>query len=424
MKSLFRHEVNDSISGLQAGGIVLIQPPSHRLYAAFAVLCLMGLLSALAFVKYTRHVELQGVLEPAGGVAKIYAPQTGVLREIRVRQGQHVGKGEILMVFATEHMATDGNSMERKLDRSAEARLQTLREELDALHQVHRDEVDNVLRSLQEQRQLDPVQRQQIAVLQQRLAAAQGEVERYQGLQQAGFASQQMVDSKQADLLDQRVRLDTARHDLLTIGAEVGRLTRELSALPQRHRVALRQTERALEQAQAESMQLRDGHEWSVVAPVDGVIASIDAFPGQPAAPTAPVATVTPSSVPLVARLYAPSKSIGFLDAGRVVRLKVDAFPYQKFGMVDAVLDAVALAPQAASELSALSRLAVTPTEQQPEPTFSLTALLASQSISAYGRDAPLRPGMQVSAIVELDERRLYEWVLEPLFESGHFKVR
>lgn len=423
MKSLFRHEVTNSINGLQAGGILIIQPLSHRLYAAFAVICLTGLMSTLAFVKYTRHVELQGVLEPAGGIAKIYAPQNGVLREIRVRQGQHVNRGEILMVFATEHMATDGNSMERKLDRSAEARLQALEEELDALHQVQRDEVDNIQRSLKEQRELEPVQRQQILVLEQRFTAAQNELDRYQGLQRAGFASQQMVDSKQADLLDQRVRIDTARHDLLTIRAEAGRLERELSALPQRHRVALRQTERALEQTRAESMQLHDGHEWSVVAPVDGFIASIEAFPGQPAAPTTPVVTLTPSSVTLVARLYAPSKSIGFLEAGRPVRIKVDAFPFQKFGMLDAVVDAVALAPQAASELSALSRLAVTPTEQQPEPTFSLTALLAAQSISAYGHDAPLRPGMQISAIVELDERRLYEWVLEPLFESGHFRL-
>jgi membrane fusion protein len=106
------------------------------------------------------------------------------------------------------------------------------------------------------------------------------------------------------------------------------------------------------------------------------------------------------------------------------VRLKVDAFPYQKFGMVDAMLEDVALAPQSASELSALNRLAVTPTEQQPEPTFSLTALLSAQSISAYGRNAALRPGMQVAAIVQLDERRLYEWVLKPLFESGHFQLR
>jgi membrane fusion protein len=41
---------------------------------------------------------------------------------------------------------------------------------------------------------------------------------------------------------------------------------------------------------------------------------------------------------------------------------------------------------------------------------------LDKTTITAYGRQEPLRVGMTVSADVELDSRRLYEWLLEPLW--------
>jgi membrane fusion protein len=36
--------------------------------------------------------------------------------------------------------------------------------------------------------------------------------------------------------------------------------------------------------------------------------------------------------------------------------------------------------------------------------------------VNVYGREQPLRASMQVEAYVLLDRRRLYEWILEPLF--------
>jgi membrane fusion protein len=41
---------------------------------------------------------------------------------------------------------------------------------------------------------------------------------------------------------------------------------------------------------------------------------------------------------------------------------------------------------------------------------------LASQTVNAYGAPRRLLPGMAVEADVLLERRRLYEWVLEPLY--------
>ncbi|HEX5418381.1 MAG TPA: MFP transporter, partial [Gammaproteobacteria bacterium] len=50
------------------------------------------------------------------------------------------------------------------------------------------------------------------------------------------------------------------------------------------------------------------------------------------------------------------------------------------------------------------------------EPLYRVTVELASQSAQVYGKPQPLRAGMAVQGDVMLETRRLYEWVLEPLF--------
>jgi membrane fusion protein len=50
------------------------------------------------------------------------------------------------------------------------------------------------------------------------------------------------------------------------------------------------------------------------------------------------------------------------------------------------------------------------------EPVYRITVGLAQQTATAYGEAVPLQPGMQVEADVMIETRRLFEWVLDPLY--------
>jgi membrane fusion protein len=50
------------------------------------------------------------------------------------------------------------------------------------------------------------------------------------------------------------------------------------------------------------------------------------------------------------------------------------------------------------------------------EPLYRITVNLASQTVNAYGKPQSLQAGMLLDADVLQDTRRLYEWVLEPLY--------
>jgi membrane fusion protein len=99
---------------------------------------------------------------------------------------------------------------------------------------------------------------------------------------------------------------------------------------------------------------------------------------------------------------------VGFVRAGQAVRLRYEAFPYQKFGHQPGHVVQVSRTPLAPAELAALSL----PAALSPgEALFRITVALDP----AGGQLLPLVPGMRLQADVLLETRRLVEWLFEPL---------
>jgi membrane fusion protein len=56
------------------------------------------------------------------------------------------------------------------------------------------------------------------------------------------------------------------------------------------------------------------------------------------------------------------------------------------------------------------------PGGSRPEPIYRIVVRLARQDVQAYGQHFALQPGMALQADVLLERRRLFEWVLDPLY--------
>ena len=103
---------------------------------------------------------------------------------------------------------------------------------------------------------------------------------------------------------------------------------------------------------------------------------------------------------------------IGFICRGqRVLIPRYQAYAWQKFGQQYgrvAEISRVALSPQEVAQ--------VTGNNQVQEAHYLVKVKLDNQFIKAYGRQQRLLPGSAVEADFLIDKRRLYEWVLEPLY--------
>jgi membrane fusion protein len=103
------------------------------------------------------------------------------------------------------------------------------------------------------------------------------------------------------------------------------------------------------------------------------------------------------------------------------VLLRYQAYPYQKFGQQSGRVLQVARTPLQATELAGVPLAGVSSTAStvSAEPLYRITVALQRQDVAAYGQAQPLAAGMQLEADVQLDRRRLIEWLFEPLLGLG-----
>jgi membrane fusion protein len=180
--------------------------------------------------------------------------------------------------------------------------------------------------------------------------------------------------------------------------------------------------ERNIASAEQELTESEARRRLMITAPESGAATAVVAQVGQVADPSRPLASIMPSGAKLQAHLYVPSKAVGFVKPGDAVLLRYQAFPYQKFGNHRGIVATVFRTALFGNELTGTGMPPSGGAGAANEPMYRVTVDLASQSVHAYGIQQPLQSGMLLEADLLQDKRRLYEWVLEPLYSlSGKF---
>lgn len=139
-----------------------------------------------------------------------------------------------------------------------------------------------------------------------------------------------------------------------------------------------------------------------ITAPTDGIVASL--LVRNPEAVVQPgerVAAIVPEGVPLVAEAQVQNKDVALLEPGLPAKLKLDAFPFQDYGVVPGVVAAVAHDAQTDAALgTSFYKVMITP---------------QATTVRAHGKRVPLRPGMAFSVEIATERRTLLSLFTEPL---------
>jgi membrane fusion protein len=219
------------------------------------------------------------------------------------------------------------------------------------------------------------------------------------------------------NLLDQRGQLAALQMDRQSVSEELATVDLDLRAKPMQQANdvnSLRKELLSLDQQLAESETRREN---VIVAPEAGIVSVVLADVGQAVTSTQALAVLQPDGTNLQVNLFAPSRAIGFVKVGDSVRLRYQAFPYQKFGQYEGTVQTIARTALSSNEVAALQL----PQIDQSEPLYRIVVEPAAQSVRAYGEKIPLQAGMAVDAYVLQETRTIYEWILEPLYSVRGF---
>ena len=450
--SLFRKEALEAQQVSALGRILLFTPRIADVLIALVLLFTFLLLLFVIFGSYTRKATVYGELVPVSGVIKVYPPQGGRIEAVEVQSGARVAKGAVLARINSAVDTAGGDTQARvlaalqaqhdalqeNLGRNARAQKEyaaqmTARREalatqarvLAALQAQHDALQENLGRNARVQkeyaaqmtarREALATQAQMLAGQEKLLASRQGlaakNEARYKRLMQQDYVARESYEERVQERLSLDVQLQQAKRERQSVAQQLLSLDNERSQQLDSFSREAHELSRQLAQVEAQIAETESRQAVLLRAPQDGVVSTLFAEAGQQATVNQPLLALVPEDARYEADLYALSHNMGFVHPGQTVYLRYGAYPYQKFGQYAAKVRDVAKTASPLNELTDTVFPAL-----QGQSVYRIRADLAQDFVLAYGEKQPLMAGMQFEADIVQEKRRIFEWMVEPLF--------
>lgn len=141
-----------------------------------------------------------------------------------------------------------------------------------------------------------------------------------------------------------------------------------------------------------------------LVAPVDGTIAQRAVHTvGGVVEPARPIMVVVPDNAPLVVEVRVLNRDVGFVTIGQPVAVKLEAFPFTRFGTVPGRIESIG------SDAVEDERLGL---------VYVARIRLDRTTIDRDGEPVSLTPGMAATADVRTGRRRLISYLVSPIDQT------
>lgn len=407
---LFRPEVVDASKSKMIGTVAIYSPPWRWLMISVVAIIAVSVAGFFIFGSYTKRESAQGELLPSRGVITLIPQTAGTVTGVNVAEGESVRKGAVLMEISSGLSTSQGGTWETVIE---QIRVQRSRLKNEILETLALNE--ETMKGLRSREAILQQQIKQLALLlpkkvrQEQLA--QRQLDKQRMMQQEGYASAAMVEQQENSVLEASSAVQELKRQQLEQHQQAAQIAQQLQEQPLNIRNQIHELEvrlSSLEQSLAENESRRSV---TLRAPQNGTIGTVLPHVGQVVSAGQSVISLLPENSKLEARMLVSSRAIGFIQPGQRVVLRYQAFPYQKFGQQYGRVKEVsrtALTPQDIAGLTGSNNV----NEQQ----YRVLVSLDKQHITAYGKQEMLRPGMAVEADFLIENRRLIEWVLEPLF--------
>nr|WP_268980622.1 HlyD family efflux transporter periplasmic adaptor subunit [Vibrio mediterranei] len=415
---MYRPEYFEAQKSDHQGSILIDASLNQHLFVAASVFVLTTIICFVVFAEYTRRDTLNGVVSPTGGIVKIQANDEGYAEKVLVTEGEKILSGAPLYEIKTERYDQFGQGVKKRIVTTIENQIALLNERRskEIEKSQHQLEVidDDLIRLSEEANILKVV----VDLSEQELSLAQSLVDKQQVLVNKQFISSIELQRQRLELITLEAKVQNQRLSLQRLGREKANREETRETLQLELEIALQDIDRQLQQIVQNKMEYFFQTDTQIVSPINGVVASIFVKEGHSVNKGQPLLVLIPEGEePVFVELYAPSRSIGFIQEGQDVRLRFDAFPYEKFGVQQGVISSISKSAVTAEMLpnspliqSQLSRT------HGGVGLYQVRVKLDKPTITVYGEEQMFVPGMTLTADIELDTRKVYEWLLEPLY--------
>lgn len=413
------------------------RPPERlpRVLLGCVVALIALLLGWAMFARLDIIATAEGRLVPIGFTKVVQPADAGVVSEILVKDGERVKAGQVLLRLDPRLTQADTQALSNdmalrrltlaRIDAelserpfSAGAAPAALAAQVEGQYRARRqaflDGIAQEAEALNKARADLRAAQQVLAKLAQTLPVYQQSADSYRKLVQQGFVSELGAAEKVREATERSHDLETQRANVSSLQAAIAQSERKIAAMRSQYRSQL-ENERVetvsqlnrVDQELAKS-ELKAGM-LEIRAPNDGVVKDLAVTTQGAVVPAGAVLlNIVPVDEQLQAEVLLKNEDVGFVTAGQVTRLKVAAYPFQKYGLLDgrvAMVSADAADPKSSGSSS-----------QQPLAYRALVRLDGAHLTSAAtGERLALNAGMLVIAEIHQGQRTVMEYLLSPV---------
>lgn len=273
-----------------------------------------------------------------------------------------------------------------------------------------------------------------VSTLAQRVSMRSKLVDAEAGSKAAMIDAQETLQEAERDLASQRGEYKEAETALDVVKSDaVSQISLFLAENAQRLAEALREADQVTQElAKAE----RKLAAMTIRSPEAGVVqASAITTVGQVVSPGTELMRIVPVGEKLEIEAYLPNRDIGFVEAGQEAVIKVEAFPFTRYGILhgkvirvatDAIPEPDARQTEEMSSANLQTSVPFSNAQRMQNLVYPVVIAPAETSILVDDKAVPLSPGMAVTIEVKTGQRRILEYLFSPLAEvsSGAMKER
>lgn len=362
-------------------------PPWFVRSAAWLMISMFAVaLLASVLVKLPETVTCPFVLTSASGADPIQSPRVAVVAKVCVAEGQTVRKAAPLFLLRSEEI------------RGMDTEQRTLTADLHT-HEEGLAKADAAFAAQLEIKNAEIAQAEsEVGFREKHSATSRDLVERMNKLTKNGGISKVEVLRYQLESAESDKDLSVAQRTLQQVGLELTQLKNEHTRVHDENVAEIEKLKVRLNALQGD-LENSKQNVLTIRAPYDAVVISLaQRNEGSVVQNGQELCQLSPSEATPRARLVVGEAGVPKLASGQTVRLFLDAFPYQRYGVVPAKLDWISPAAVASTN----------------GPHF---IGLASLQNSPSGRRRPLavRVGMTGEARVVVGQRTIMEYAFEPI---------
>ncbi len=375
----------------------------------------------LFFGKVDIVVTARGKIIPDGEIKIIQPLETGVVKNILVKEGDYVKKEQTLIELDTSTTKPELNAIEKNLTyvQSENKRLNALAsgQDYETNNETQQALFKSSIEDLKNQLKAKRMEANQIS---EQIRSAQTEKNNYSKLLALNLEKEQRMNNVidiiaygefekvKMENMNYRTNISTLNNRISELMHQRNKIIQEANYIKSNFKTQLltQLTEKELKEISLESdiEQIKFRNKKQIItSPVDGYVNTMLIHTiGGVVTPAKELLTIVPVNTPLCAKVSVLNKDVGFVKEGMQVQIKIDTFDFQKYGMLEGTVTKIAKDSIEDEKQGLVYDVFITPN---------------AQSLKVDGNIQEISTGMGLTAEIKTGKRRIIEFFIYPIIK-------